>query len=242
MSSLSERLRLALKSAAERRPTERINQAWLSRQVGISSAGITKWFNDGTRSLEGENLIKAAAALGVSAAWLASGKGEMLKEDFGPAIQTPFRPVRTINNLDEAEHDIFEVPRYTLKASAGTGQIVFAVDELGQPNYCRAGWAKREGLNPADLFSIVVVGDSMMPTIPEGASVIVHKQSQILSGKVHVICRDGECYVKRLIKQFDGSLLVRSDNQAAYKDVVIPADELDTVHLVGLVVSVSFNI
>ena len=47
--------------------------------------------------------------------------------------------------------------------------------------------------------------------------------------------------MKSLIKQFDGSLLVKSDNPD-YKDVVIQADEMDTVTLVGLVVSVSFNL
>ncbi|GAA5786112.1 S24 family peptidase [Chitiniphilus shinanonensis] len=241
MNTLSQRLAVAIASLQERDPLGRYSQAWLARQVGVSSVAVNKWFNGGTTSLEGENLLKAARALRVRPEWLAAGRGPMEASELGPPIETPFRPVRVIDNIDEAEHEIFEVPRYTLRASAGSGELVFEVDEVGSPNFFRSAWAKREGLDKSKLFSIVAKGDSMEPKIPDGASVIVHRQNTIVNGKVHVICRDGECYVKRLIKQMDGSVLIRSDNRDNYKDVEVAADELDNLHVVGLVVSVAFN-
>lgn len=235
MSTTFERL---FEAARTKFPDLVQNRSDLARFLNESPQSISNWEKRGVPKAK---LTDLAGRLGVAAEWL--DKGDATRENtWGPAIKTPFRPVRVIDNIDEAEHEIFEVPRYTLKASAGHGAITFEVDELGQPNYMRMNWAKREGWRKEDLFTIVVVGDSMEPRIPDGCSVTVHKQQQIVNGKVHVLCRDGECFVKRLFKQFDGSLLVRSDNQAAYHDVVIPADQLEHVHIVGLVVNVSFNI
>jgi hypothetical protein len=36
---------------------------------------VTQWENGETKTLEGENLVKAAAALSVDPLWLATGKG-----------------------------------------------------------------------------------------------------------------------------------------------------------------------
>ena len=133
------------------------------------------------------------------------------------------------------------IPRYTVKASAGHGEPVLEIDTEGQPNYFPSGWAQKNGYKPDGLFSIVAMGDSMEPTIPNGASLIVHRQTEIVSGRVHVLCRGDECYVKRLIRQMDGSVLVKSENPD-YKDVLISQDDPIPLHIVGLVVSVMFNL
>lgn len=164
------------------------------------------------------------------------------KRNLGPAIETPMRPVVVVETLDDIKHDIIEVPRYTLKASAGTGQPILEIDKEGTPNYCRAGWAKHNGYKSELLFSMRMTGISMQPTIPDGASLIVHRQQEIESGRIHIICRDGECFVKRLYKQMDGSLLIHSDNDQAYKDILLqPGDPIE-LHVVGLVVTVSTNV
>lgn len=163
--------------------------------------------------------------------------------DLGPAIQTPLRPVVVVDSADDInpDHDIFSIPRYTVRASAGDGEPVFEIDTKGTPNYCRGGWALENGYKRDKLFSIVARGNSMEPTIPNGASLIVHRQEEVVSGKVHVICRGDECYVKRLIRQLDGSVLVKSENPD-YKDVEVLPDDPTPLHVVGLVVSVSFNL
>jgi phage repressor protein C with HTH and peptisase S24 domain len=164
------------------------------------------------------------------------------RPSLGPAITTPQRPVVVVESDDDIQHEVFAIPRYRVKASAGSGEPVFEIDTEGTPNYCRSGWALKNGFKPDSLFSIVAAGDSMEPTIPDGASLIVHRQQEIVNGKVHVICRGDECYVKRLFKQMDGSVLVRSDNQTVYKDALVQPDDPDVLHVVGLVVSVSFNL
>lgn len=168
---------------------------------------------------------------------------QVAASEMGPAIQTPLRPVVVVDSADDIdpEHDIFTIPRYTVKASAGGGEPVFEIDTKGTPNYCRGGWAKDNNYKRDRLFSIVAVGDSMEPLIQHGASLIVYRQEEIDNGKVHVICRGDECYVKKLFKQMDGSVLVRSENPD-YKDVEVKADDPSPLHVVGRVVSVSFNL
>ncbi|WP_028534208.1 S24 family peptidase [Paludibacterium yongneupense] len=162
--------------------------------------------------------------------------------DLGPAIQTPLRPVVVLGEEDEVPDDVIAIPRYTVRASAGYGAPVLDVDVKGTPNFCRAAWAQRNGYKPGQLFSIVTIGDSMEPTIPEGASLIVHRQEEIVNGKIHIICRGNECFVKRLYKQLDGSVLIHSDNEKLYKDMEARPGDPDVLHVVGLVVSMSANL
>jgi phage repressor protein C with HTH and peptisase S24 domain len=214
---------------------KKITQAGLGEAIGRTQGAVGHYLN-GRREPSLDEFKAIAGALDVSLGYLLDGP-----ENLGPAMAPSMRPVHVIDNIDEAEHEVIEVPRYTLRASAGTGEPVFEVDLQGQPNYCRAAWARREQLNPENLFSMVVVGDSMLPYLPDGAKIIVHRQQEIRNGEIYVICRAGECYVKRLYKQIDGSLLIRSDNHAVYGELKIRPEEEDQFHIVGLVVDSSFN-
>lgn len=238
MESAFERL---LSAARELKPGLIANKSDLAKYLNESPQSITNWQ---TRGIPKSKLLSVARAIGISAEWLETGAGAMvpLSASLGPAITTPQRPVVLVESDEDIQHEVFAIPRYRVKASAGSGEPVFEIDTEGTPNYCRSGWAQKNGFKPDSLFSIVAAGDSMEPTIPDGASLIVHRTSEIANGKVHVICRGTQCYVKRLFAQMDGSVLVRSDNQDIYKDLTVSPDDTDALHVVGLVVSVSFNL
>lgn len=245
MESAFDRL---LRAAIELKPGVVTNKSDLAKYLNESPQSITNWQS---RGIPKGKILDVAKAVGVSPDWLVTGSGSMQAGGFplgdaagslGPAIQTSLRPVVVVEGDDQVPESMIIIPRYTVKASAGYGEPVLEIDREGQPNYCRSSWARRKGCKPEKLFSIVAIGDSMEPTIPNGASMIVHRQQEIVNGKVHVICRGDECYVKRLFKQMDGSVLIRSDNQAIYKDVLAKPDDPDLLHVVGLVVSVSFNL
>lgn len=224
----------------ERREELGMTQAQLAKAIGAKNPSTIG--NIENRPGESRFTLELAKALGVNPDWLKTGTAPKEAYNLGPAIETPLRPVVVVETQDDIKHDIIEVPRYTLKASAGNGQPVLEVDREGTPNYCRAGWAKQNGYKPELLFSMRMTGISMQPTIPDGASLIVHRQQEIESGRIHIICRDGECFVKRLYKQMDGSLLIHSDNDQAYKDILLqPGDPIE-LHVVGLVVTMSTNL
>ncbi|WP_179140838.1 helix-turn-helix domain-containing protein [Chromobacterium haemolyticum] len=70
MTPLSERIQAALEHA-------HMDQSELARRTGITSVAVNGWCTGATKSIKGENLLKAAAALKVSPQWLAYGKGTM---------------------------------------------------------------------------------------------------------------------------------------------------------------------
>ena len=75
MASLAERMASALADAQDKDPHK--SQAGLARACGIKTPSVSGWFTGKTKTLTFENAIKAAAYLGVSTEWLATGEGDM---------------------------------------------------------------------------------------------------------------------------------------------------------------------
>lgn len=218
-----------------------VSKADVARHFDVKPPSVQGWLKHGRISKSHiEKLLAYFSDVVGPEHWGISSAG-FGRADLGPAVQTPLRPVVVVESDDQVPEGMIIIPRYTVKASAGHGEPVLEVDTEGQPNYFRSGWAQKNGYRPDALFSIVAMGNSMEPTIPNGASLIVHRQTEIVSGRVHVLCRGDECYVKRLIRQMDGSILVKSENPD-YKDVLISQDDPIPLHVVGLVVSVMFNL
>lgn len=234
-----ERLLLAAKELKGWGTSTQIAMELTKAGYTVSDQIMTNWKR---RGVSKEGKLRASAIIGCRPQWLDQGLGDMrdIKSSLGPAIQSPMRPVMVINNPDESEHELLQIPRYTLRASAGSGSPVFDICKEEEPNFFRASWAKRRGLNPEKLFSMHAFGDSMEPEIYDGDTLTVHKQSQIEYGKLMVICYLEECYVKRLLLQFDRSVVVKSSNPA-YRDIHIPAIDVQHIQVVGRVVNVSHD-
>lgn len=68
MQTLKDRIRWAMKQAG-------VSQADLARAVGIKPPSVNAWASGQTKTIEGENLVRAARKLNVNPYWLATGKG-----------------------------------------------------------------------------------------------------------------------------------------------------------------------
>lgn len=75
MSTLEERLNEAFAQAKESNP--KISKSGLARACDVRPSSVTDWFNGRTREMTAINSQKAALYLGVSSAWLSTGKGSM---------------------------------------------------------------------------------------------------------------------------------------------------------------------
>ncbi len=75
--------------------TPKITQQQLAAAVGVSQSSVTQWETGETRTLEGENLVRAAFALSVTAEWLLYGTGPCLGEPL------PVKKVDVAANGDE---------------------------------------------------------------------------------------------------------------------------------------------
>lgn len=67
-STLKERITRAMRDA-------KMRQADLMRACGVSRGAVSQWVKGDTKKLDGDNLTKAARALGVNPHWLATGEG-----------------------------------------------------------------------------------------------------------------------------------------------------------------------
>lgn len=193
MNSLAERLRAALDAA-------RINQSELSRRVGVTRGAVSFWLKGTTGSLEGENLIRTAQALGVSPNWLATGRGKM----------TP-ASAKEISFEDNPEYPA--VRRVKIKLSAGiTGFGVEPFDEDHAPIVFSRSWYDKNGYKPEALLAIRISGASMEPGLFDGDWVVINTADvEPRDGIAFALNYDGEAVVKRLFRN-DGQWIAASDN------------------------------
>jgi phage repressor protein C with HTH and peptisase S24 domain len=149
---------------------------------------------------------------------------------FGPRREQPPMSV-------EAD-DFIYIRRYDVNLSAGPGMIPVENAEADQLAFSRA-WMRREGLNGRNCGLLRVRGDSMHPTVQDGAMVLVEISDEPITREgIYALCRDGAAFVKRLIPINTGkdgratSLVILSDNSAYPPDVLV-GEALNEIRIVG---------
>ena len=164
--------------------------------------------------------VEIAKAVGVDVGWLASGEGDM-------------RPARREDAPDDGKY--VYVPLYDARCSAGNGAWNEGAKVWTQLAFTRYS-LQRKGLNPDTLSAIQVAGDSMIPLLEDGDTVLIDHQRNSLEGEgIYVLHLDDHLYAKRLQRQFDGALHIISQNKE-YRDMVVPKERLSELHIIGRVV------
>jgi len=221
MSSVSDRIEYLLKNNGV---ASREVRRQLSEICGISYQAVSQWFNGSTKNIESQHLAKIAKKYNASLEWLISGTGDITQEQ-EPIIAT--------------DEDFAFIPFYDVKASCGNGyhngDHVVIKGELA----FKRTWLKAENLQEKDLAIITAKGDSMSPTISEGAILLVNSNySRIENGRVYALMVGDEVRVKRLFIGFSGDCRISSDNQnkTLYPDETISANDLAGLHIIGRVV------
>ncbi len=104
------------------------------------------------------------------------------------------------------------LPFYEVKASAGDGLLVEAEKQTHLISF-EPQWLNKEiGVNPNDVFLMLVDGDSMYPTLKNGSMIMVNKNFNGLSDGIYVMRHDQNLLVKRLQLLPNGIIKVKSDN------------------------------
>lgn len=112
----------------------------------------------------------------------------------------------------------------------------------GFPNPCEEFISKSISLDellitrPSSTFLVRVNGESMSPTIPCGALLVVDKSIRGSNGKIVVAIVDNEFIVKELVMPFNSAPVLRSHNPE-YKDVTIDEINQDNTVIWGVVTS-----
>jgi phage repressor protein C with HTH and peptisase S24 domain len=180
--------------------------AALSRMLGRNASYLQQYITKGSpRKLEEVDRRRLARFFGVAEADLG-----------GP---------EEISHTSRSEW--VEVPRLPLEASAGPGAVSAAEIPFDAFRFSRR-WLREQGLEPALLSSIRVMGDSMDPLLRDGDEILVDRTPRPFREGVHVVRLGEALHVKLLQAVPPGRLRLISKN-AAYEPVEVPMADVDVV-------------
>lgn len=231
----------------EWRLVQGLSQRALGSVMGVSQGYIGNI--EAGRSEPSRNFLqKLTEQFGVSADWLLYGLGVPQSErasgfearragkrieptDVGKPLRGDFR---------FGVEEFFLVERVDLDVSAGPGTVPILGGESEMMAFSRS-WMLQNRVTPDVSVLVRVKGDSMAPTLPDGALILVDCLDRDISRPgIFAFNRGEEAFVKRLVpigKRPDGTpvaLKVISDNPAYSPDAIVDGD-LEKFHPVGRV-------
>lgn len=255
MNLLSERLTWAIERARERGRI--MVPADIARAAKVSNATLNYWLNN-VNGMSAAKARLVGAYLDVNPYWLETGSGhpEIDKPDGWvsagapmPAIQASNRAtlpeekrqapreqpfvksmVRSFDNQDGVPEDVVLVPESRIEFAAGDGKINYELVEDEEPASYRRTWFQKYGINPDRVRRFRVAGDSMEPLLYARDTILVNlDETQVVDGRLYALRYGDQLRVKYLSRRLDGTLVLRSVNQA-YRDEEVPA-ELANEHI-----------
>lgn len=224
MSTLKDRLKVVMDGPPK------ISQAALARACKVTAPSVNDWRSGKTKTLEGENLLRAADFLRVNPQWLATGKGPMRLD--GP------QPSTTSNTLGEpVELRGGSVPVVGTAKLGPDGYF----DELGYPAGYGDGYVLISS-SDENAYALRVIGDSMEPRIRSGEFVMVEPSKPYFPGDdVLVQFKDGtltQSVVKVFMYERDGLVRLLSVNDT-HAPMSIERERILKIHSVGAILKPS---
>lgn len=236
----------------------------LAKAVGLAQS--TLYDLERGDSKDTKKVHKLAAVLNVRASWLDTGVGPMEYAIPGNVDRHPMFKHLVDGGLDRQEAativartiglenaivpaakndgdndpNLYVTKVKGARASAGNGEILFEHEEIDGSHAFKRSWLRSKGITSVDRCRMLEVkGDSMYPYIENDNIVLVNMDDRtVRDGEVYVVILDGELLVKRLFKDVDGSVELRSDNpdKSRYPSKRITGDMLDLLQVMGRVV------
>ena len=184
----------------------RTSLAKLSQMIGRNGSYLQQFISKGSpRKLEEDDRRRLAEFFGVAEAELGAPEEKSLRD----------------------RGDWVEVPRISLEASAGPGATAAEEIPFDAFRFSRR-WLRENGLEPAQLSAIRVMGDSMDPLLRDGDEILVDRTPRAFREGVHVIRLGEALHVKLLQAVPPGRLRLISKNEA-YEPVEVPMTDVDVV-------------
>ncbi|WP_049757982.1 helix-turn-helix domain-containing protein [Colwellia psychrerythraea] len=192
-----------------------------------------KQLDDLFKTTKTSRISELSEALGVSPTTIRTWRGR------NKIPASAFRKAElSIQNDSDVKTDTrISLSFYEISASAGGGALV-EVEEQANLISFEPEWLNKEiGVNANDVFLMLVDGDSMYPTLKNGAMIMVNKHFNGLSDGIYVMRHEQNLLVKRLQMLPNGIIKVKSDNNL-YEPWEINKENLDgtDIEIIGRVV------
>ena len=209
--------------------------------VGLSKVAVGKW-RKGETEPTGTNLTKLVQILRTNAEWITTGNGQ---KDTPTEFERDEPASDVIQRLTTSGADsspLISIPYLDAQAACGlNGNINNDHPEVLGRYEISEEFLARLGL-PTDGEGLILIeadGDSMMPSIPDKTPLLVNTKecdfSSLVTGKVYVFCADGELLCKRIYRNLDSTITLKSDNHEMYDDVTVNREKFNEFHLLGRV-------
>lgn len=185
----------------------------------MTPQAIYQIVNGVTKNPQPDNLLNLCKALDISFEWLITGEGVM----------------ENSSKTEGLFSDMVDIESYSAKAGASaTGYVNYFPAETESRFSIVRSDILNKGLAPNMLCIITAEGKSMEPDINDGDRIIVNLEGgDLISGEIYVIRWVDELRVKKISKDVDGSLIIRSSNpdKSKYPDERIDphADGFDII-------------
>lgn len=199
-------------------------------KTGFSRSSLQAW-ESGEREPKLENLYDLAKLYGVHPWDLVSG-------------DTKPQPPSAAETKESLADEYAYIPAYDIEVSAGNGSVCLGEARATKHLAFRKQWLSSRGLKAKSLAALFTKGDSMTPTIPESAVVVINRdQTQALDGKVYVIRIEDRHYVKRTQWLLGGGLRLISDNKF-YDPLDITKEDMAacSIEVCGQVIHASYDL
>lgn len=169
-----------------------IDQKILAEKIGVSDATISYWMR-GLKYPRIDKIQALADYFNVKHADLVSER----KHDL----------IKDANN-------IYQISQRTIRIPV-LGKIACGDPILAEQNYEDYRTVLEEALPSGNLVYLEAKGDSMTPTIPNGAMVLIREQPDVESGEIAAVLvnNNEEATLKRIKKQ-EGMVILMPDNPA----------------------------
>ena len=201
--------------------------------ISVSRTTLQQWENGATEaSLETIGLL--AKLYKVSPQHLIFGEEKASEVNYS----------KTNYQVDQIDDEYVYVPAYDIEVSAGHGSYCLGQGTPDKFLAFRKHWVTARGLHAKSLAAMFTKGDSMTPTIPESAAIVIDRdQNKALDGKVYVIRIDDRHYVKRTQWLIGGGLRLISDNKLYDALDITKADmEASNIEICGQVIHASYDL
>lgn len=188
----------------------------IAKEVGVSYNTVMKWFRSG--SISRENIEALAICLACDKVWLMTGENTL--------------EIRELPEKYKTDRDIM-IPVYDVQLSSDNNPPELKYIETEKKLPFDSQWLQKNKLNPRYLKVLYVYGDSMLPSMSDGDTVLIDtSKTKIIDRKIYAVVIGGEPKIKRLKQKFDGAIEVISDNPVHGVET-IPTNGLDHLLIIG---------
>lgn len=192
----------------------------IARFLNESPQVVTNWSK---RGVPARKIIEIAPLLGVSPEWLQTGKGAINNEAMRVINGDPMLPPPNLVEMPARR----KAPVISYVQAGNWGGLVdpYPVGTGGDEIEIDTKWS-------ANTFVLKVRGDSMAPTLMEGAYIVVDPNVEWMHNRIVVVRQNGdtEVTVKRLVK--DGDTYYLKPDNTNYRPMEMGKD----AHICGVVV------